>query len=253
VVSFTSPSDEKLYQAAYLLHGVSGSQATRTCDASENFFTRQDAKRDAARNALMRLESSPDRAFTTAWTGNRCQEGRTALGIMTSPHKLGQSHEAEDIEFAAERENSKPRCAFDDCPLPPYQDANGRTHACCSKSHELLLQTGWTRTYANLCAITECDRAAHQDETGFIHPCCSKSHADELHTSKFVSVLAPNKRSVTKVSMTWSCLRHTAQPTKKWAQHKTSSTSKDLSMLSNGDHTQGYIKVSTWQLLHASP
>ena len=123
MASFITPSSDRLYQAAYSLYGVLGSQATRTCDASENFFTKQDAKRDAARNALMRLESSPDQAFATARTGNCCQEGRTALGIMTSPHKLGQSHEEEDIEFAAEH-HREPRCAFDDCPLPPYTRTN---------------------------------------------------------------------------------------------------------------------------------
>jgi hypothetical protein len=69
VISLTTPSGGKLYQAACSLHGVSGSQATRTCDASENFPAKQDARRDAARNALVRLESSPDRAFATAWTG----------------------------------------------------------------------------------------------------------------------------------------------------------------------------------------
>ena len=178
VVSLTTPSGGKLYQAVCSLHGVSGCQATRTCDASENFTTEQDARRDAARNALMRLESSPDRAFATAWTGNCCSEGRTALGTMTSPRKLGQSREEEYFEFAAEREN---RCALDDCPLPPYRDAQGQTHACCSKSHERLRQTGWTRTRTNKCAIPECNQTAHKDETGFTHPCCSKSHANDLH------------------------------------------------------------------------
>ena len=147
----------------------------------------------------MRLESSPDRAFATAWTGSCCQEGRTALGIMTTPHKLGQSHEEEDIEFAAEH-HREPRCAFDDCPLPPYQDEHSQTHACCSKSHERLRQAGWTRNQFNVCAISECDRVAHRDETGFTHPCCSKSHANKLDLRTFLPTSVTQEVSAESVA-----------------------------------------------------